>query len=38
HKEFTDRSKEKVPKEQNISVDNFLKSPKYDELIEKLKK
>ncbi|MEQ7683315.1 PTS mannitol transporter subunit IICB [Bacillus velezensis] len=37
HKDLTDRAKAKLPQAVHISVDNFLNSPKYDELIEKLK-
>jgi len=37
-KELTDRAKAKIPDAEHISVDNFLNSPKYDELIERLKK
>src|SRR5690625_4275505 len=38
HKNLTDRAKTKIPKARHISVENFLNSPKYDELIEQLKK
>ncbi|WP_343311390.1 PTS mannitol transporter subunit IICB [Bacillus atrophaeus] len=37
HKDLTERAKAKLPNVTHISVDNFLNSPKYDELIEKLK-
>ncbi|HWO77585.1 MAG TPA: PTS mannitol transporter subunit IICB [Bacillus sp. (in: firmicutes)] len=37
HKDLTPRAKEKLPTAHHISVDNFLNSPKYDELIENLK-
>jgi PTS system mannitol-specific IIC component len=37
HKDLTPRAKEKLPTAHHISVENFLNSPKYDELIEKLK-
>ncbi|MFC0560464.1 PTS mannitol transporter subunit IICB [Halalkalibacter alkalisediminis] len=37
HKDLTDRAMAKVPTAVHISVENFLNSPKYDELIEKLK-
>ncbi|MBA4603800.1 PTS mannitol transporter subunit IICB [Thermoactinomyces mirandus] len=37
HKDLTDRAKAKLPDAYHISVDNFLSSPKYDELVEKLK-
>lgn len=36
HKDLTDRAKAKLPHAHHISVENFLNSPKYDELIEKL--
>ncbi|EZP77315.1 PTS system, mannitol-specific IIC subunit [Parageobacillus genomosp. 1] len=38
HKNLTDRAKEKLPNAFHVSVENFLSSPKYDELIEMLKK
>ncbi|PWU69733.1 PTS mannitol transporter subunit IICB [Gracilibacillus dipsosauri] len=37
HKDLTDRAKAKIPNAQHISVDNFLSSPKYDELVNELK-
>ena len=37
HQDLTPRAKEKLPNAHHISVDNFLDSPAYDELIEKLK-
>jgi PTS system mannitol-specific IIC component len=37
HKDLTDRARERVPDAIHISVDNFLGSPKYDELVEQLK-
>lgn len=37
HKDLTDRAKAKLPNATHISVENFLNSPKYDELLEKLK-
>jgi PTS system mannitol-specific IIC component len=37
HKDLTSRAKEKNPTAKHISVDNFLNSPKYDELIDGLK-
>ncbi|WP_086312194.1 PTS system, mannitol-specific IIB component [Enterococcus sp. 7F3_DIV0205] len=36
HKDLTSRAKEKLPKAYHVSVDNFLSSVKYDELVEKL--
>jgi mannitol PTS system EIICBA or EIICB component len=38
HKDLTDRAKAKLPNVTHISVENFLNSPKYDELINNLKK
>lgn len=37
HKDLTDRAKAKLPKATHISVENFLNSPKYDELVNSLK-
>jgi mannitol PTS system EIICBA or EIICB component len=37
HKNLTDRAKEKCPNAYHVSVENFLNSPKYDELINTLK-
>jgi PTS system mannitol-specific IIC component len=34
HKDLTDRARQELPGAQHIPVDNFLGSPKYDELIE----
>ncbi|MFC0525155.1 PTS mannitol transporter subunit IICB [Pontibacillus salicampi] len=38
HKDLTERAIQKVPNAHHISVENFLNSPKYDELIKELKK
>ncbi|OOE04309.1 PTS mannitol transporter subunit IIBC [Anoxybacillus kestanbolensis] len=38
HQNLTDRAKEKLPNAYHVSVENFLNSPKYDELIDMLKK
>lgn len=38
HKDLTERAKAKLPSARHISVENFLNSPKYDELINQLKK
>ncbi|MCY9276174.1 PTS mannitol transporter subunit IICB [Bacillus haynesii] len=38
HKDLTERAKAKLPNARHISVENFLNSPKYDELINQLKK
>ncbi|AXI10537.1 PTS mannitol transporter subunit IICBA [Oceanobacillus sp. 143] len=37
HKDLTDRAKAKLPTAEHISVENFLNSPKYDELVNRLK-
>lgn len=37
HKDLTDRAKAKLPGAEHISVENFLNSPKYDELVDRLK-
>ncbi|MBB3108990.1 PTS system mannitol-specific IIC component [Paenibacillus phyllosphaerae] len=36
HKTLTDRAKSKAPSAEHISIDNFLKSPEYDELVKRL--
>lgn len=38
HKDLTERAKNKLPNAQHISVENFLNSPKYEELVAQLKK
>ncbi|WP_413377353.1 PTS mannitol transporter subunit IICB [Alkalihalobacillus sp. 1P02AB] len=38
HKDLTDRARAKNPNAEHISVEHFLNSPKYDELIERLNK
>ncbi|TVP82514.1 MAG: PTS mannitol transporter subunit IICB [Alkalicoccus sp.] len=37
HKDLTPRAKEKRPDAEHISVENFLNSPEYDKLIDRLK-
>ncbi|TMW70064.1 PTS mannitol transporter subunit IICB [Alteribacter natronophilus] len=37
HKDLTDRAKAKQPDKQHISVDNFMNSAKYDEIVSELK-
>jgi PTS system mannitol-specific IIC component len=37
HKDLTDRARTKMPGAIHISVDNFLGSPKYDQLVEQMK-
>lgn len=36
HKDLTDRARQQLPGAEHISVDNFLGSPKYDELIDEI--
>jgi PTS system mannitol-specific IIC component len=36
HKDLTGRARQKLPEAHHISVDNFLGSPKYDELVDQL--
>ena len=36
HKDLTDRARHKLPGARHVSVDNFLGSPKYDELIDEI--
>ena len=36
HKDLTDRARQKLPGARHVSVDNFLGSPKYDELIDEI--
>ncbi|MBU8879296.1 PTS mannitol transporter subunit IICBA [Bacillus sp. FJAT-29790] len=38
HKDLTDRAKAKLPIAKHISVENFLNSPRYEELVNNLKK
>lgn len=38
HQTLTDRARLKAPKAEHISIDNFLKSPAYDELVRRLGK
>ncbi|MEF3330949.1 PTS mannitol transporter subunit IICBA [Oceanobacillus oncorhynchi] len=37
HKELTDRAKKKQPDVYHVSIDNFLNSPSYDEVVEHIK-
>ena len=37
HKDLTERAKEHTPDAVHVSVENFMNSPKYDEVIEQLK-
>lgn len=36
HRTLTERAKAKAPHAEHVSIDNFLNSPKYDELIQRL--
>ncbi|MBW7460055.1 PTS mannitol transporter subunit IIBC, partial [Paenibacillus sepulcri] len=36
HRSLTDRARQKAPEAEHISIDNFLKSPEYDELVNRL--
>lgn len=38
HQDLTDRAREKSPNSQHISVDNFMNSPKYDDVVELVKR
>jgi PTS system mannitol-specific IIC component len=38
HKSLTERAKTKAPNKKHISIDNFVSTPIYDELVEELKK
>jgi PTS system mannitol-specific IIC component len=37
HKDLTDRAKAKLPNAHHVSVDNFLNSPRYEEIINQIK-
>jgi PTS system mannitol-specific IIC component len=34
HKDLTERARQQVPNAQHVSVDNFMGSPKYDEVVD----
>jgi PTS system mannitol-specific IIC component len=36
HKSLTDRARLQAPKAEHISIENFMKSPEYDDLVERL--
>ncbi|WP_077329161.1 PTS mannitol transporter subunit IICB [Virgibacillus siamensis] len=38
HKDLTSSAEAKIPDAEHVSVENFLNSPKYDELVERFKK
>lgn len=37
HKDLTERAKTRIPEAQHVSVENFMASPKYDEVVEVVK-
>ena len=37
HQDLTPRARDKAPSAQHVSVENFMNSPKYDEIVEELK-
>ena len=34
HQDLTDRARQKTPSAVHVSVDNFMGSPRYDEIVE----
>jgi PTS system mannitol-specific IIC component len=38
HQDLTDRAREKSPNSQHVSVDNFMNSPKYDDVVDIVKR
>ena len=36
HRSLTDRARQQAPQAEHISIDNFMKSPEYDKLVERL--
>jgi len=34
HQDLTDRARQKTPSAEHVSVDNFMASPRYDEIVE----
>jgi hypothetical protein len=38
HQDLTPRAKDRTPSAQHVSVDNFMSSPKYDAIVEELKR
>ena len=36
HQDLTDRARQKTPSAVHVSVDNFMASPRYDEIVELL--
>ena len=37
HQDLTPRAKDQTPSAQHVSVENFMNSPKYDEIVDELK-
>jgi len=38
HQDLTPRARDRTPSAQHVSVDNFMNSPRYDEIVEELKR
>jgi PTS system mannitol-specific IIC component len=38
HQDLTPRARDRTPSAQHVSVDNFMNSPKYDAIVEELKR
>ena len=38
HRDLTARARDRTPSAQHVSVDNFMNSPKYDDIVEELKR
>ncbi len=38
HQDLTPRARDRTPSAQHVSVDNFMNSPKYDEIVEELRR
>ncbi|MCP3421102.1 PTS mannitol transporter subunit IICB [Nocardioides pinisoli] len=37
HQDLTDRARQKTPSAEHVSVDNFMASPRYDEIVERVR-
>jgi PTS system mannitol-specific IIC component len=38
HRDLTERARDRTPSAQHVSVDNFMNSPKYDNIVEELQR
>jgi PTS system mannitol-specific IIC component len=38
HRDLTDRARDRTPSAQHVSVENFMNSPKYDDIVDELKR